>query len=83
MVNSRMVIVCKWHSKHSHGSNTFPTPSQTSVALRYTILYYKDLLAGDDVSRKKSSTTIEHQPGVNNEVNDVTVRGFLIDAVGK
>ena len=80
--NSRVVIISKWHSKISHGSNTFLTPSQTTVALRYTILYYTDPLAADERSRK-NSTTLERQPGGNNETNEVTVRGFPIDASGE
>ena len=40
--NSHMVIASKLLWKISHGSNTFPTPSQTTVALRYTVLYYRD-----------------------------------------
>ena len=80
-------MVSKWHSKNSHGSNTFTTPSQTTVALRYTILYYRDPLATDDSSRK-NSTTLERQPSNANqvkinEVNGVTVRGFPIDAGGR
>ena len=55
--NSCMVIVSKWHSKNSHSSNTFPTPSKTTVALRYTVLYYRDPLAVDDGSRTK-----QHNP---------------------
>ena len=51
--NLSMVIASKWHSKVSHGSNTFPTPSQTTVALSYTILYHGGPLAADDGSRKK------------------------------
>ena len=53
-----MVIVSKWHSKSFHGSNTIPTPSQTIVALRYTILYYRDPLAADDGSKKKIAQTL-------------------------
>ena len=37
-----MAVVSKWYSKISHINNTFPTPSQTTVALRYTILYHRD-----------------------------------------
>ena len=46
--NLRMVIILKWHAKISHTSNTFPTPSRTTVALIYTILYYRDPLAADE-----------------------------------
>ena len=60
-----------------HGSNTFQTRSQTTFALRYTILYHRDPLATDDESRK-SSTTLQRQPGGNNQVNDITLWGFPI-----
>ena len=66
--------------KNSHDGNTFPTPSQTTVALRF--LYYRDPLDADDGSRK-NSTDLECQPGGNNEVNDATVREFRTGAGGK
>ena len=72
--NSCMVIVSKWHSKISYSSNTFPTTSQTTVVLRYTILYHRDPLATDNGSRKHSKT-LKCRPRGNNEVKDVTVRG--------
>ena len=58
-----------------------PTPSQTTVVIRYAILHYRDPLAADDVSRK-NPTNLELQTDGNNGVNDVTLRGFLIDAAG-
>ena len=39
-------------------------------------------IAADDGSRK-TSITLELQPGRNNEVNDVTVRGLPMDAGGR
>ena len=71
--NLHMVIVSKWHSKISHSSNTFPTPSEITVAFRYTIFYYRDPPATDD-GRRKNNTILECQPGGNNEANDITVR---------
>ena len=57
--------------------DAFTTPSRTTVPLRDTILYRWNPLAADDVSRKHSgSTTLECRPRWNNEVNDVTLRGF-------
>ena len=43
-------------------SNTFPTPSERTAALRYTISYYRDPLAADDGSREK------HNPRTPNQV---------------
>ena len=59
--DSRMFIISQSHSKNSHGSNTFPTPSQKSVVLRDTILYHSDRLAADDRSRKTAQTLNANQ----------------------
>ena len=78
--NSRMVIVSKWHSKISHGMQQhLPNTLRNNSCAQIHLLYYKDPLAADDGSRK-NSTTLERQTGENNEVNDVSVRGFPIDA---
>ena len=53
---------------------TIATLSQTTVALRYTTLYYRDRLFTDDGSRK-NNTNLGRQLSGNNEVNEVTVQG--------
>ena len=68
----------------TQGSPTASTPYQHphKQVLRLDTLH-RDPLAADDGSKKKTSTTLERQPREINEVNDVTVQGFPIDAGGR
>ena len=61
---------------HQHLPNTLTNKWCDQI---HHFILHRDPLAIDDGSRK-NSTALESQPGGNNEVNDISVRGLPIDA---